>query len=108
VKALGGRLGGLGRRVDERENKSLKIKGGRGLFIEQTPVHLRSNFDFDLLLGLYLGLNLIWFDLRLDVNFKVVVSVRFAIDLRVEFELRVRSTWESGLTLESKWLRSQF
>jgi len=42
-----------------------------GLFIEKkkTPVHLRLNVDLDFLLGLYMDLNLIQFDLRLDVNF---------------------------------------
>jgi len=51
----------LGRRVDKGPNER-----GRGLFIEETSLlHVRSNFDLDLLLGL----NLIWLDLRLDVNF---------------------------------------
>ena len=48
---------------------NLQMKGGGGLFIEKTSLHLRSNLD--LLLGLNLGLNLIWLDLRLDVNFYV-------------------------------------
>jgi len=34
VKALGGRLGGFGRRVD----KTLKNEGGRDLFIEKNPL----------------------------------------------------------------------
>jgi len=30
---------------------------GRGLFIETSPLHLKSNIDLDFLLGLYLGFN---------------------------------------------------
>jgi len=41
-----------------RVDKKLKIRS-RGLFIEKTPFQLRSNFDHDFLLGLYLGLNLV-------------------------------------------------
>ena len=49
--------------------RALKNEGGRGLFIEKNPFHLRSNLDLDFLLGLYLSLNLIWLDLGLDVTF---------------------------------------
>ena len=58
VKAHGGRLGGLGRRVD----KSFEMI--RVQFIEKThPLHLKSNFDLDFLLGLHLGIDLIQLDL---------------------------------------------
>jgi len=40
-----------------------------------------------------LGLNLIWLDLRLDINFQVGVDLRFAVDLIVE------ATCEFGLEL---------
>ena len=44
--------------------RRLLNKRGKGLFIEKTPpLHLRSNFDLDSLSGLYLGLDLIRFDL---------------------------------------------
>jgi len=44
-------------------------KGGRSLFIENPPLLLRSNFDIGFLLGLYLGLNVIGLNLRVDANF---------------------------------------
>jgi len=53
------------------------MKVGRGLFIEKTSplyfrlnsLYFRLNFNLDFLLDLYLGLNLILLDLRLNVNF---------------------------------------
>ena len=43
--------------------------GSRGLFTKKPALHLRLNIDLDFLLGLYLGLNLIRLDLKLDVDF---------------------------------------
>ena len=93
VKAPGWRLGGLGRRVDKR---ALKVKG-IGVYLQRKPpIYLRSNFDLGFPLGLYLDLNLIQLDLRLDINFYVAIDLQFALGLGLDFG--VGSTWESGLT----------
>jgi len=92
-----------------------------GVYLQRNAPHLylRSNFDLDLPLGLYLGLNLIWLDLSLDDNFQVGVDLRFTIDLGVKPTYELGLTWELGrlaseidlrvgLTCESDWLGSRF
>ena len=48
---------------------SPKMKGLGSIYRENPPLHLRSNFDLDLPLHLYWGLNLVWLDLNPNVNF---------------------------------------
>jgi len=66
-ESLGGRA--LGGRLCGKERRRPKMCRVRVYFIEKnSPLHLRSNFDIGFLVGLYLGLNVIGFNLKVNSN----------------------------------------